>query len=119
MAAATISKKNSIVGATRDVITEMQVSSMTSDQIETISHGGPDGVYPYKVELDVIVEPVSGPVTMAWIRASDDATNNTSNLRFSVPAGGDITSAVGLVRFYFKHSKSDGLVTASSPPAPR
>jgi hypothetical protein len=84
---------------------------MTSAQTEAISHGGPSGVAPYKVEHSVITAPNSGPIDLIWLKSSDDLSNNTSSVKFSVPAGGDITSGVCLIRFYFKDVKSGGMVT--------
>lgn len=111
MAAATVSNKRVVSGATQDVVMEFRVSSMTSDQLETISHSGPSGVKPSSVEVQTVIEPTAGPISWAWIEASDDLTNDTMAMRFSVPAGGDITNGVVLVRVHFLSHKSGGKVT--------
>ena len=112
MAAATVVPAKTLFGGPRDVVTELQVSAMTSGQTEVLSHGGPSGARPYKTEIDVITAPNSGPITHVWLQSSDDTSANTSSVKFNVPAAGDITNGVVLIRFYFKDAKSGGLVTA-------
>lgn len=112
MAAATVNHVKTIRGAGLDVVQEVKLSVLTSGQTEVVSHGGPSGVKPEKVEHSVIIAPTSGPVDLIWIEASDDLSSNTSSIKLSVPAAGDITNGVVLVRFYFPSAKSGGLVTA-------
>jgi|TARA_Y100000310_G_scaffold222159_1_gene223828 hypothetical protein len=91
-------------------LTEMtlQLSSITADSVTTLSHGGPSGATPYKVTHTVVTAPTSrDPIGMSWEGSS--TSNNTVDVRLSVPQGGDITAAVVKVYVAFKESASGGI----------
>ena len=87
--------------------TESQLSAITAGALIALSHGGPDGVTPYKVSHTVVTAPTSqDPIGMSWESSSTSA--NTVSVRFTVPQGGDITGAVVKVWTTFKDSASGG-----------
>ena len=87
---------------------ELQFSSITDASTTTVSHGGPSGVTPYKVSHIVTTAPTSrDPVGMSWEATS--TANNTIDVRFSVPQGGDITGAIVKMHVTFRDSASGGI----------
>lgn len=109
MAAATVDEYK-VELAVPFVVTRVQLSSLTSDQYEDISHRGPSGCSPFLVLPVVTVGATSGDqITAEWIKASDNTTNNTVRVRYRVAAGGDITGATGTVLCFFAQQASAGL----------
>ena len=91
---------------------ELQVSSITDASTTTIAHGGPNGVAPDKVSHVVVTAPTSrDPVGMSWEASS--TANNTIDVRFSVPQGGDITGAVIKMHLTFREAASGGIAVPS------
>ena len=112
MAAATMTAPIVKKGATQDVVMQLDFSSMTDGQLETVSHGGPSGVRPYQITCETTLRSAAGDlVLMEHVRASDDTTNDTVTLRFTASGGGNLTDATARVLVYFDSHKSGGKVT--------
>ena len=87
---------------------ELQFSSITDASTTTVSHGGPSGATPYKVSHVVTTAPTSrDPIWMSWEASS--TANNTIDVRFSVPQGGDITGAIVKLFVTFREAASGGI----------
>ena len=92
--------------------TETTLSVITAGGLIAMAHGGPSGATPYKVSHTVTTAPTSqDPIGMSW--ESSSTTANTVSVRFTVPQGGDITSAVVKVYVTFKDGAAGGIAVPS------
>ena len=109
MAAATVDEYK-VELAVPYVITRNQLSALTSDQAEDVSHRGPSGCSPFLVVPVVTVGATSGDqIVCEWVKASDNTTNNTVRVKARVASGGDITGAKITVVCFFAQQASAGL----------
>jgi hypothetical protein len=86
---------------------KVHLSVLTSDQTETLTHGGPA----MKPD-EVMFRPTKAPtalcaVTPYWLQASD--TTTTSAVKFVAETGGDIAGAEFDVLFVFYACKDGGI----------
>ena len=110
MAAATVSNSKSLTAAPF-FIRQHTFSSMTSDQKETLTHGGPSGATAFKVEYQVTTRPTSGDtLNMEW--SASDTDNDTVTLRFYAEQGGDLAGAVVDVLVYWLDQASGGITVS-------
>lgn len=109
MAAATTSEAKVLL-AVPYVISTVQLSVLTSDQNEDVSHQGPSGRSPFLVLPMVTAAATSGDqVTAEWVRASDSTSNDTVRVKARVASGGDISGAKLTVLCFFSDQASAGL----------
>lgn len=91
-------------------VREFDLTSMTSDETITVTHGGPTGFRAVKVEFEWRVPPtILCSATAYHVAASD--TTTTLSLKV-VTDGGDLTGATLRVRAYWYGGKSGGLTAA-------
>jgi hypothetical protein len=108
MAAATIDS-NHMVLAVPSPVAEVQLSSLTSNQTETIPFpdGAPSGAEVRNVELITVTAATSGYISLAeW--ASDEA-NDQFTVKYYISAGGNIANAVIKLRVTWHDQASGGL----------
>ena len=95
------------------VTVRLDLSSLTSDLLENIAHGGPSGATASRVTCEVIQKPTDGSdLSVEHKSASDSTTNNTMALRFYTSPGGSLSGAKVRVFVTF-HSFASGGITAS------
>lgn len=95
------------------VTIRLDLSSLTSDLLENIAHGGPSGASVSRVSYEVIQKPTDGSdLSMEHKAASDSTTNNTVALRFYTSPGGSLSGAKVRVHLTF-HAFASGGITAS------
>jgi hypothetical protein len=88
-------------------VMKVHLSSLTSDQTETLTHGGP-AMKPDEVTFRVTKAPTAlCAVAPYWLQASDSTT--TSAVKFVAEAGGDIAGYEVDVLFTFYACKDGGI----------
>ena len=105
-----------VVGMEPYVTIQLNLSSLTSDLVENIAHGGPSGCTVTRASFEVIQKPTDGSdLSMEHKVASDSTTNNTVALRFYTEPGGSLSGAKVKVFLTF-HDFATGGITASVSP---
>lgn len=95
-----------------EIVTQFDCSSLVSDKIESLSHGGPTGATVSAVEFEITTRPTDGSqLSCEHVSASDSTTGNTIALRFWVQPGGSIDGAVVRVRVRFRAMASNSIGT--------
>lgn len=89
-------------------VLEFDCSTLTSNEIVSITHAGPTQYRPDKVEVEWYTAP-DAPCASSWyrVRASDSST--VTAMRFVAEAGGDLTGAVARVRLTWYGGKGGGI----------
>jgi len=110
MAAATVDKARALAGGSMFELYEVQLSALTSDQLENVTHYGPSSVAATFVLPLVTTGATSGDqVTAEWVRDSDSTANNTVAIKARVSDLGDITGAKLSVFVFFFSRATAGL----------
>jgi hypothetical protein len=106
MAAATVADKTDRQNWPM-LVRSFELSVMTSDQQEVVTHGGPLAT-PETVSFYVTTRPTDGSqISMEWVSSS--TANGTVTLRFYSDGLGDLTGAVVRVHLTFlDHAAQDG-----------
>jgi hypothetical protein len=106
--AATVNS-SALVLASPFAIYEWKLSSLVSDQQETLTHNI-DGVAPNFVEF-VVCTPATdhSNIVMDWYQASNDTSANTIKVRLKTQADGDMSGASVIVRAHFYAMASGGI----------
>jgi hypothetical protein len=108
--AATVDSRVPLLTGTQFEVHKVVLSSLVSDQLENVAHGGPSGANASFVLPIVITSATSNdPVTVEWISGSDSTSNNTIAIKAKVAAGGDISGAKVALIIFFGDRASDGL----------
>lgn len=90
---------------------EFEVSSITSGESVTVTHGGPTGFKAAKVEFECVTPPTALHLMGGYhVKASD--TTTATIVKFLSELGGDPDGAVWRVRIYFYGGKSGGISAA-------
>ena len=109
--AATISSQENVTFGQQFLIRRIHCTSMTSDLLENIAHGGPAGAKVAFVHGLCTVSAIGNdPVSTEWIKASDSLVNDTVAVKFKVPAGGAILDAEVDLYVFFVEQASGGIV---------
>lgn len=112
MAAATVDSSTPLLTGSFGLLYSVQLSSLTSDQVETVNipQPRPDSVSPTFVLPLVTAGATDGSmVTAEWVKASDVAASETVAVRARVAGGGDITGAKLTVFIFLGQRASGGL----------
>lgn len=106
MAAATATVAKEIRSIPHRVM-EIQLSSLTSDQTESLTHGGP-AFKPDEVSFEMLTPPTAlCAITPMRVTASDSTT--ICAVKFVAENGGDLAGAVYKVRMTFYSCKDGGI----------
>ncbi len=89
-------------------VLEFDISTLTSMETVSITHGGPTQYRPDKVEVEWYTPP-DAMCVLGWtrVRASDSTT--VTALKFVAEVGGDLTGAVARVRLTWYGGKGGGI----------
>ncbi len=105
MAAATVSNKRDESNWPR-LLRSFELSAMTSDQQETVTHSGPKAT-PEAIQMQLTTRPTDGSV-VGWEWVSTSVTNGTVTLRVYAEGGGSLDGAVAKFLLTFKdHADQD------------
>ena len=108
MAAATVSNKRDVSNWPL-LIREFTLTSMTSDQNETVTHSGPLA-HPDRVEMTLTERPTDGSVVAySWDTDDDSVANGTITVRVWAEGGGSLDGAEARFLLTFRdHADQDG-----------
>jgi hypothetical protein len=90
-----------------NLVMVVQVSSITSDETVSITHGGP-AVVPTKVEIEWTTPPTALCCAQGYHVSASDSTT-LCVVKFVAETGGDLSGAVAKVRMHFYGSAAGGL----------
>jgi hypothetical protein len=101
-----------VVQESPDIITRFDLSTLDSDILINVPHGGNTGTVVEQVWYEVTTRPTDGsPVFMSHPVSSDSTTNDTVALRFRTIPGGSLDGAVVRVHVKFLGCASNSVGT--------